>query len=234
MAGNKIKVKKKLNIKKLIIFILIIYLIVSLVKTMVSTPIKNIIIKGNYYVSDNEIITSANLKNYPAISTINVNKIKNKLKENKLITDVSIKRTLKFQVIITVNEQKIICLDKGNNVLMLANGEKIDNNNEYLGIPTLINYTKDDVLKKFLEEMGKLDYEIIESISEIEYSPSKNEKEEIVDETRFLLKMNDGNLVYINNSKLSSLKYYQKIVASLNDKKGILHLDSGSYLEEVK
>ena len=47
-----------------------------------TTTTGTIIIKGNYYVSDNEIITNANLKNYPAISTINFNKIKNKLKKN--------------------------------------------------------------------------------------------------------------------------------------------------------
>ena len=46
--------------------------------------------------------------------------------------------------------------------------------------------------------------------------------------------MNDGNSVYINIYKLNNLKYYQKIYASLNNKKGILHLDSGSYLEEVE
>ena len=59
--------------------------------------------------------------------------------------------------------------------------------------------------------------------------PDKDDK--IVDDTRFLLKMNDGNSVYINLAKLKSLKSYQKIYASLGDKKGVLHLDSGEYLE---
>lgn len=232
MSGKK--KKKRLNVKRLIVFILIIYLIVTGTLKLIKEPIKNIIIKGNYYVTDTEIIELANLKNYPAFISLNSKKIKNNLKTNKLITDVSIKRNLKFQVIITITEQKIICLSRANNVLLLADGSSIPNNNEYLGIPTLINYTKEDVLKDFLEGMGKLDYGTLSGISEIEYSPSKGKDDSIVDETRFLLKMNDGNQVYINTLRLSNLKYYQKIYASLDNKKGILHLDSGSYLEEIK
>jgi hypothetical protein len=138
---------------------------------------------------------------------------------------------LKFQIKITVNELKIICLDKNNNKLLLENNTSIDNTYSYAGIPTLINYTKEDVLTEFLKGMGELDYGTLSGISEIEYSPSVNNEGATVDETRFLLKMNDGNLVYINLSKLSTLKYYQKIYASLDDKQGILHLDSGEYME---
>ena len=43
--------------------------------------------------------------------------------------------------------------------------------------------------------------------------------------------MNDGIIVYVNTAKINLLKQYQKIYASLEDKKGILHLDSGGYLE---
>ena len=228
------KVKKRLNIKRLIVFILFIYLLISGIKRVFNEPIRNIIISGNYLVSDYDIIEKAGIKDYPSIMKLNTNKIKNQIKENPLINEVEIKRNLHFQLFIKVKELKVICLDRNNNLILLSNGNKIPNDNSYLGIPNLINYTKEDVLKSFLEEMGKLDYDIINSISEIEYSPSTSKDEKLVDETRFLLKMNDGNLVYINISKLNNLKYYQKIYASLNDKKGILHLDSGSYLEEIK
>ena len=79
--------------------------------------------------------------------------------------------------------------------------------------------------------MGNLDYGIISSISEIEYSPDKSSTGSILDETRFMFRMNDGNIVYINLDKLDNMKYYFKIYASLNNKKGILHLDSGDYME---
>ena len=228
------KKKRKLNVKRLIVFLLIIYIIVSGIKMLINEPIKNIIITGNYYVTDNEIINMAGIKDYPPIMKLNLTKINNSIKENPLISEAQIKRNLKFQLKINVKELKVICLDRSNNVILLEDGNKIPNNNKYVGIPTLINYTKEDVLKKFLEGMATLDYGTLSGISEIEYAPSKSSDEKIVDETRFLLKMNDGNSVYINISKLNNLKYYQKIYASLGDKKGILHLDSGSYLEEIK
>ncbi len=228
------KKKKRLNVKRLIVFILIIYLFVSGTIKLINEPIRNIIITGNYYVSDYEIIESAGIKNYPAMMKLNITKMKEKIKENPLIREVDIKRNLNFTLNINVKELKVICLDRTNNEYLLSDGTRTPNNNIYIGLPTLINYTKEDVLKTFLKKMGELDYSIISEISEIEYSPSTNTDDKVVDETRFLLKMNDGNKVYINTSKLNNLKYYQKIYASLNEKKGILHLDSGSYLEEEK
>ena len=228
------KVKKRLNVKRLIVFILFIYLFTSVINKIYNEPIRNIIINGNNLVTDNEIIEKTGIKNYPSIMKLNTNKLKDEIKQIPLISDVQIKRNLRFQLLINVTELKVICLDRNNNLLLLSNGNKISNDNSILGIPNLINYTKEDILIKFLKEMGKLDYDIINSISEIEYAPSTSKDEKLVDDTRFLLKMSDGNLVYINVNKINNLKYYQKIYASLNDKKGILHLDSGSYLEEIK
>ena len=228
------KKKKRLNIKRLVVFLLFIYLMIYGVKRVVNEPIRNIIITGNYYVSDNDIIENAGIKNYPAMAKLNISKIKNELLNNPLISEVDIKRNLKFQLKIKIKELKVICLDRANNIILLEDGSKIPNTNEFIGIPTLINYTKEDVLEKFLNGMGNLDYGTLSAISEIEYAPSISNDNNVVDDTRFLLKMNDGNLVYINIFKLNNLKYYQKIYASLEDKQGILHLDSGSYLEELK
>lgn len=225
------KKKKRLNVKRLFTFLLIIYLIVFGIYKFFNEPVRNIIIKGNYLVKDVEIINNAGIKNYPPLLSLNINKIKKNIKKNPLISDVSIKKNFKRQLIIEVKELKVICLDRSNNRYLLEDNSSIEFTESYLGIPTLINYTKEDVLKEFLKEMGMLDYNIITSINEIEYLPSTNANDEIVDETRFLLKMNDGNSVYINLNKLKNLKYYHKIYANLGDNKGILHLDSGEYME---
>ena len=79
--------------------------------------------------------------------------------------------------------------------------------------------------------MGNINYDIINSISEIEYAPTKNSDGTITDENIFIFKMNDGNIVYISTDKLEIMNKYQKIYASLGNKKGILHLDNGNYLE---
>lgn len=224
---KKNKKKKKLNIIKLLVFILIFYIIIYSGYSLLNMKIRNIVIKGNTYLKDYEIIEQANIKDYPPMLTLNKNKTINKLKELDLISDATIKKSFDFILTIEVVEKKII-LEYDNNYY-LSDGSKIKGS--YLGTPTLVNYVPEGTLKKFLNEMGKLDYDIINSISEIEYSPTKNSDGNITDEDIFIFKMNDGMIVYISTDKIDIMNKYQKIYASLGDKKGILHLDKGNYLE---
>ena len=224
---KKNKKKKKLNIIKLLVFILIFYIIIYSIYSLLNMKIRNIVIKGNTYLKDYEIIEQANIKDYPPMLTLNKNKTINKLKELDLISDATIKKSFDFTLTIEVVEKKII-LEYDNNYY-LSDGSKIKGS--YLGTPTLVNYVPEGTLKKFLNEMGKLDYGIINSISEIEYSPTKNSDGNITDEDIFIFKMNDGMIVYISTDKIDIMNKYQKIYASLGDKKGILHLDKGNYLE---
>ena len=224
---KKNKKKKKLNIIKLLVFILIFYIIIYSIYSLLNMKIRNIVIKGNTYLKDYEIIEQANIKDYPPMLTLNKNKTINKLKELDLISDATIKKSFDFTLTIEIVEKKII-LEYDNNYY-LSDGSKIKGS--YLGTPTLVNYLPEGTLKKFLNEMGKLDYDIINSISEIEYSPTKNSDGNITDEDIFIFKMNDGMIVYISTDKIDIMNKYQKIYASLGDKKGILHLDKGNYLE---
>lgn len=224
---KKNKKKKKLNIIKLLVFILIFYIIIYSIYSLLNMKIRNIVIKGNTYLKDYEIIEQANIKDYPPMLTLNKNKTINKLKELDLISDATIKKSFDFTLTIEVVEKKII-LEYDNNYY-LSDGSKIKGS--YLGTPTLVNYVPEGTLKKFLNELGKLDYDIINSISEIEYSPTKNSDGNITDEDIFIFKMNDGMIVYISTDKIDIMNKYQKIYASLGDKKGILHLDKGNYLE---
>lgn len=224
---KKNKKKKKLNIIKLLVFILIFYIIIYSIYSLLNMKIRNIVIKGNTYLKDYEIIEQANIKDYPPMLTLNKNKTINKLKELDLISDATIKKSFDFTLTIEIVEKKII-LEYDNNYY-LSDGSKIKGS--YLGTPTLVNYVPEGTLKKFLNEMGKLDYNIINSISEIEYSPTKNSDGNITDEDIFIFKMNDGMIVYISTDKIDIMNKYQKIYASLGDKKGILHLDKGNYLE---
>lgn len=224
---KKNKKKKKLNIIKLLVFILIFYIIIYSIYSLFNMKIRNIVIKGNTYLKDYEIIEQANIKDYPPMLTLNKNKTINKLKELDLISDATIKKSFDFTLTIEIVEKKII-LEYDNNYY-LSDGSKIKGS--YLGTPTLVNYVPEGTLKKFLNEMGKLDYDIINSISEIEYSPTKNSDGNITDEDIFIFKMNDGMIVYISTDKMDIMNKYQKIYASLGDKKGILHLDKGNYLE---
>ena len=80
----------------------------------------------------------------------------------------------------------------------------------------------------FVKEFSQINDNIISMISEIEYNKNK------YDDKRFLLYMNDGNEVYITISRIELLNKYIDIVKKLNNKHGILYLDSGNYFEIKK
>ena len=94
-----------------------------------------------------------------------------------------------------------------------------------IGIPTLINYIPENIEKNFVNKLSNVDSEILSMISEIEYSKTT------YDDKRFLLYMNDGNMVYITVSKAELLNKYVEIIKKVDNKKGILYLDSGNYFE---
>lgn len=219
--------KKRFNYIKFIVFVLIFYLIGYGLYYLFKVPTKNIIILGNNLVSDNVIIDKAGVKNYPALLSINKRKIKNNLKDIDLVYDVKVKKTIKFELIIEIVENKVIC--EYDNIYYLSDGSKVEGS--YIGVPILINYVPENTLNKFLSSMNELDYDIIGSIGEIKYSPNIDDNGNITDEEIFIFNMNDGNIVYISIDKIDVMKKYQKIYASIGDKKGILHLDKGNYLE---
>ena len=52
-----------------------------------------------------------------------------------------------------------------------------------------------------------------------------------LDQERFLLYMIDSNYVYITLSKIDKVNKYNSIVQKMENKKGIIYLDSGDYVE---
>jgi cell division protein FtsQ len=220
---KKVK-QKRLNFKKLLILILILYVISYTGYYLFKMPIKNIVITGTTNLSDYEIIETAKIKNYPSIFKTSSKTLEKRLKKLDLVKDVDIKKNLKGILTINITENKLLFVNKSTNLLILANGKEIKNAN-YMGVPTLINYVPSDLYEKLIEALGKVDNDIIYSISEIEYSQYLSSTNEVIDNERFLLRMNDDNMVYVNINNINKLNKYKQIVSSLENK-GILYLDS--------
>lgn len=230
---KKVK-KRKLNFRKLLILLLFLYLFGYFIYYILTEPTRNIIITGNDLIKDSEIIEIAGIKNYPSIFTLSSKNLEKKIKKIELIENVKIKKDFKFRLYIEIEENNVVFYNKSTNKIMLGNGNYIENENyKITTYPSLINYSPESTLIAFAKELGKINKDIILGISEIEYAPSINDKNEYIDSSRYKLNMNDGNIVYINVSKCESLKHYQEIYASLKNKKGILNLDSGNYLEVI-
>lgn len=224
------KKKRKIRLKGLLIVILFCYLLFSCFYYIYISPIKNINIDGNYYLKDNYIIDYLDIDDISLIK-LNSKSIKEKLLNLDLISEVKIERNIFNKLNIKIIEEKILFYNWNTKKLVLSNGKEIDNTNEYLGVPSLINYVPNDIYEKLVEGLQKIEKETISLISEIEYSPSiVNEK--VVDDTRFVFRMNDGNLVYINTINIekmnSYLNIYEAIVSKNGNVTGCLYLDSNS------
>ena len=76
--------------------------------------------------------------------------------------------------------------------------------------------------------MNQVDDSVKSEISEIRYYPNNQ------DDDRFLLNMNDGNLVYLTLTKFKQINYYEDVLEQLDGKKGILYLDSGNHFKVME
>lgn len=224
------KKTKKIKVGGLIVIILFIYLIITFGIYLWKMPIKNIYIDGNYYLKDNYIINYLDIENKPILQ-ISKKSIKNKLLELDLISDAKIRKNILGKLYINVTEDKVLFYNWNNKKLVLSSGKEVPYNKEYLGIPNLINYVKEDVYKDLILKLQRVDKNILSLVSEMEYSPSEiNGK--IVDDKRFLFRMNDGNKVYINTINIEKINNYIDIYNAIKSKNenvvGCLYLDSNS------
>lgn len=225
VKNNKNIKKKKLRLKyKNLLFIFIIFLFVSISIYLLSNiPIKTIIIKGNLLFSDQEIIDLIGIRDYPSIFKFSGLKIENKLKKDIYIENANVnKKRFLTKIIITVDENLPLFYYNPINKTVLEDGSFVDD--EY-NVPFVINQIPDSIFKKFIKKMRKVPIDVKNKMSEIKYTPND------VDTELFLITMNDGNYVYVNISKFERIYNYLEYVKGFDQKKGILHLDSGDYLE---
>lgn len=219
---KKIKKKKKrLRVKNVFIFVLILAILVGTICLLSLLKVKTYYIYNNKYLTDKEVLDELKLNKKSSFLFTNTFSEKAIIRKSKLIKDVKIRKTISLEIKVDINEYKILFVnDKKKSVL--ENGNEIDY--VYDNAPVLINKVEDkEIYKKFIKKFNKIDDTIIDSISEISYTPNGIDKE------RFLLSMNDGNYVYVTISKLTKINEYKDIIGSVENRKGILYLDYGNY-----
>lgn len=219
-TGRKVK---RIRFKRVFLAFLILFLIIYVICKLVELPIRNIIVKGNSYLKDQQIIDIAGISNYPSILRSS-HEIEKKLKKDKFIKDAKVKKTWYFEVRIKVEENLPIFYDATNSKTVLKDGTKIK---EEYDVPILVNYIPDTIYKEFVNKMGEMDYSILKKISEIKYEPNT------VDEERFVFYMSDKNKAYVTLNKIKKINNYndimKKVLLKYDTKKGTLYLDEGEY-----
>lgn len=221
---KKIK-KKRLNVARTLVFILFIYIIVCFCIYIYNEPVRHYEISGNKYLSDAFILDYLDLTDYPSIISIRPKKLSKKLENNPLISKATIKYGFNFYIYINIEENIPLFINKQTSEIILKDGSKIESN-EYQNLPIILNTVPDEILKKFTNKISEVDSGILTLISEIEYAPSYNSQGQIIDDSRFLLYMNDQNLVYLTARRAQLLNQYLNIIATPSIKgTGTLYLD---------
>ena len=226
MKKKKKVIKRHFKWKVFLKIFILLFFVGLMIFLLFQIRTSRIIITGNTLVSDNEIIITSGFKNYPYLFRESTKDIKKRLQTISLIDSVDIHKSILGTLRIDVTEANPLFYNRNNNKLVLANKKEIDSENLY-GIPTLINYVPDTYYERFIEELIEIDTNVLSLISEIEYQPWKS-NDVTIDDTRFFLRMSDGNHVYVNLINLSKLNNYIEIYASLEGKSGTLYLDSSS------
>ena len=225
--AKKIVKRKKLKLGNFLIVLLILTVLVFFVYYLLQEPIKNIIIKNTNYLNDDYIINLAGIKNYPSFFLTSSGKIKNKLLKSDYIEKVTIKKEPGFILELNIEESRPLFYNSNNNKYVLSNKKEIASEtiNNSFRVPRLINYVPDNKYNKFIKNMIKVDESVLSKISDIEYLPNDYDKD------RFLLYMDDDNMVYLTLTKFKMINHYNEVLAQLDNHKGILYLDSGNHFK---
>lgn len=219
------KVKRHIKWKAFLLFLCLLFVIVFGFHYLWNLHVKNIYILGNSILKDYEIIEASGLKEYPKLSKYTSKTIEKNIKELNLVDKVKVKKNLLGKITIKIEEANILFYNRNNSTYVLSNGTETING-EYTGIPFLNNYVQSAIYERLVKELSKVKIESLSLISEIEYSPSKS-GDIVLDDTRFLLRMNDGNQVYINLIHMDRLDVYALTYTTLpQNEKGVLYLDS--------
>lgn len=223
MAKKLVK-RKKIKVFHFLIFLVIIGILVFSVYFILNSPIRNINITGNVYLSDEEIIEQAGIKNYPSFFLTLSHQIKQNVEKLPIVKEVVVKKGLFNVLTIHVKEYRIILKDGSTNKYILENGKKLELTLEY-GVAKLTNSVVGEKYQKLIEEFLTIKSGVFEKISEVKYVPNEYDKD------RFLLYMSDGNSVYLTLTKFEMINYYNKVLSQLEGRKGILYLDSGNHFK---
>ena len=223
------KIVKKTKIKLLpCLMVLLFFVALSFgIYYFVHLPIQNLIVEGTSYLKDDYILTLAGVRDYPSFYLISTRGIEDKLEESPYIQKVEVKREFFHVLVLDIKESKPLFINNTNKTVVFSNKEEVPVSEEIdlFRIPRLINYVPDNKYRSFIKGMADIKTDILGKISDIEYQPNDYDKD------RFLLYMDDGNMVYLTLTKFDMINYYNDVLSQLENRKGILYLDNGNHFQ---
>ncbi len=225
--AKKIVKRKKLKIFNWLRVLFFLGIIVLSVYFASQIRIKNLIIKNTTYLNDDDILEKGKLIDYPKFFLTSSSKTEKLIEKSPYIHDVKMHKEWGFVVTLDISENIPLFYDTTQEKYIFKNGEKVQLEplSSTFEVPRLLNYVPDQKYSKFIKGMGRIKADTLSKISDIEYQPNDYDKD------RFLLYMDDGNLVYLTLTKFRMINHYNGVLPKLDNHKGILYLDNGNHFQ---
>lgn len=224
--AKKIVKKRKLRVGRFLFILVILGGLFFGGYILIKLPIENIIISGTKYLNDDYILELADLKDYPSFVLTKNRKVEKKINASPYVINCDVKKMFFHKIVIEVEENKPLFYSEVDKKIVFSNKKSIDVDDYSLfRVPRLLNYVPDTKYNSFIKNVNKVDEEILGMISDIEYVPND------LDKDRFLLYMDDGNMVYLTLTKFKMINYYNDVLTQLEGRKGILYLDNGNHFQ---
>lgn len=230
----KLKEKRRKEMQRRLISLLLLFSFAILVVVYFVTPLSKvgrITVIGTNEVTDQSVIDASQIRSGDSLwETFFSQKERESLVKNQLPQVKSMK--LEFDGLnsyeLVVSEYKTVAyLEKENEYFNILENGKIANESRKVSIgnpPIFIKFKEGKALNKMIEQYQLLNENIHNSISEVEYTPSKT------DEYLITLYMNDGNQVVASiTSFAEKMIYYPDIVQKIGEGKGIINIEVGVY-----
>lgn len=232
----KLKEQRRRKANKRLILLLFLFFTMIAVVAYVQSPlshVKKITIKGNEMLSTDEIISETGIKKEETnIWSIKKKEIAKELQELSEINKAEVMMYWPNSIIINIQERKKVAyVENENSYFPVMENGKVLKDRQLTEIPVnapiLFKFNEGAILNEMIAELDKLPDEILNSISEIHYSPKKT------DDYHISLFMNDGFEVSATMRSFSDkMVHYPSIISQLDpSQKGIIDLEVGSFFK---
>ena len=223
--SKKVVKKTKIRLVNLLLVLLFIIGLFLAFYFALQIRVTNIIVSGTNYLNDDYILRLADVYDYPKFFLTSNRMVKKKLEKSKYINKASLHRKFPLTFVLKIDEAKPLFYDTNSSKYVLENKTKVKDDEYKFRVPRLLNYVPDKKYSKFIKGMSEVKEDTISKISDIEYQPNDYDKD------RFLLYMDDGNMVYLTLTKFKMINHYKDVLKQLDNHKGILYLDNGNHFQ---
>jgi cell division protein FtsQ len=225
--------RKKAN-QRLIFLLLLFFSLIACVSYFQSplSKVNNIKIIGNELYSTEQIVKQSGITTEQNIWKINKKQIAASIRHLPELKEAKVKIVLPRTVLITVKEyERIAYLVKETSFYPVLENGNILNHQKLsslpINAPILKDFSEGEVLEEMIISLKELPSEVVNSISEIHYTPTDT------DTYHINLFMNDGFEISATlRSFTEKMLHYPSILSQLDPKvKGIIDLEVGSYFK---